>query len=210
MLISELAAEANVPVPTIKYYLREGVLMPGRAISATRAHYDDQHLRRVALIRALSTRGLSMAQIKSIVRLIDEPGESLFATMGAATAALPPRAEPVSDHDCPRARAALAQLGFVVPDDIPAVAQLERALADAEAAGLPMTGDRLRAYAPHIRSIAAYDIDQMPLIPAAAAVEYAVLGTVLYEPILAALRRLAHAERAAERLANHEENGSAG
>lgn len=206
MLISELAAEAHVPVPTIKYYLREGVLMPGRAISATRAHYDDLHLRRIALIRALSTRGLSMAQIKSIVRLIDQPGESLFATMGAATAALPPRPEPMNDKDCPRARAALAQLDLVVPNDLPAVAQLERALADAEAAGVPMTEDRLHAYASHIRSIAAYDIDQMPLEPAAAAVEYAVLGTVLYEPILAALRRLAHAELAADRLANLEEN----
>lgn len=202
MLMSELAARTSVPVPTIKYYLREGVLMPGRASSATRAHYDDGHVRRIALIRALSTRGLSMAQIKSIVGLIDEPGESLFATMGAATAALPPRTEFVSDHDCPRARGALAAVDYAVPEGLPAVAQLEHALADAEAAGVPMTEERLRAYAPHIKSIAAYDIAQMPLEPAADAVEYAVLGTVLYEPILAALRRIAHAGLAAERLAD--------
>jgi DNA-binding transcriptional MerR regulator len=205
--MSELAARTSVPVPTIKYYLREGVLMSGRAVSATRAHYDDLHVRRIALIKALSTRGLSMAQIKSIVGLIDEPGESLFATMGAATAALPPRTTSVSDHACPRARAALATVGYVVPDDLPAVAQLEHALADAEAAGVPMTEDRLRAYAPHIKSIAAYDIDQMPLVPAADAIEYAVLGTVLYEPILAALRRIAHAGLAAERLADSAADG---
>jgi DNA-binding transcriptional MerR regulator len=202
VLMSELAARTQVPVPTIKYYLREGVLMPGRALSATRAHYDELHIRRIALIRALSSRGLSMAQVKSIVELIDRPGESLFAALGAATAAVLPPAEPANDGDWPRARAALAALDYVVPENLPAIAQLEQALADAEAAGMPMTGDRLRAYAPHIRAIATYDIEQMPAAPAAAAIEYAVLGTVLYEPILAALRRVAHAEQAAQRLAD--------
>ncbi|BBZ38973.1 MerR family transcriptional regulator [Mycobacterium conspicuum] len=206
MLISELAARTNVPVPTIKFYLREGILMPGRTVSATRAHYDEWHARRIALIRALSARGLSIAQTKSIVGLIDDPQGSLFATLGAATAALTPPGDAAGDDDCPRARAALAAVDCVVPDDLPAVAQLERALADAEAAGLPMTEDRLRAYAPHVRAIAAYDIEQIPVEPAPAAfeaaIEYAVLGTLLYEPILAALRRVAHAEQAGRRLAD--------
>ncbi|OBB90033.1 MerR family transcriptional regulator [Mycobacterium sp. 852002-40037_SCH5390672] len=201
MLMSELASRTNVPVPTIKFYLREGVLMPGRAVSSTRAHYDEHHVRRVALIRALSALNLSIAQIRSVVGLIDNPGRSLFATLGAATAALSRPAEAASDEDCARARAALSALDFEVPDDLPAVAQLDRALADAEAAGVPMTEDRLRAYAPHITAIAAYDIEQMPLEPATAAIEYAVLGTIFYEPVLAALRRIAHAGLTAQRLA---------
>lgn len=201
MLMSELARSTNVPVPTIKFYLREGVLMPGRAISSTRADYDELHIRRIALIRALSTLGLSISQIRSVVGLIDNPGRSLFATLGAATAALSRPAEAASGEDCARARAALSALHFVVPDDLPAVAQLDRALADAEAAGVAMTEDRLRAYAPHVRAIAAYDIEQMPLEPATAAIEYAVLGTIFYEPILAALRRIAHASLTAQRLA---------
>ncbi|WP_231995150.1 MerR family transcriptional regulator [Mycobacterium sp. 852002-10029_SCH5224772] len=200
VLMSELATQTNVPVPTIKYYLREGVLMPGRAISSTRAHYDEPHVRRIALIRALSALGLSIAQIKSIIGLIDHPGRSLFATLGAATAVLSHPAEPARNSDCSRAEEALRVLDFAVPDDLPAVAQLDRALADAEAAGVPMTEDRLRAYAPHISAIAAYDIEQMPLEPAAAAIEYAVLGTIFYEPILAALRRIAHAGLTAQRL----------
>ncbi|OBB78992.1 MerR family transcriptional regulator [Mycobacterium colombiense] len=206
MLMSELASRTNVPVPTIKFYLREGVLMPGRVVSSTRAHYDELHVRRIALIRALSAIGLSISQISSVVGLIDHPGRSLFATLGAATAALSRPAQPASGEDCARARAALSALDFVVPDDLPAVAQLDRALADAEAAGVPMTEDRLRAYAPHISAIANYDIEQMPLEPPTAAIEYAVLGTIFYEPILAALRRIAHAHLAAQRLA---EGGSA-
>jgi DNA-binding transcriptional MerR regulator len=205
VLMSELAAHTTVPVPTIKYYLREGVLMPGRAISATRAQYDETHVRRIALVKALSAVGLSMVQIKSIVGLLDKPGESLFATLGAATAALLPHDQAAISGGCPRARAALDSLDCIVPADLPAVAQLERALADAEAAGVPMTEERLRAYAAHIRAIAAFDIEHMPLDTATAAVEYAVLGTVLYEPILAALRRVAHAELAAQRLSKSQE-----
>ncbi len=204
MLMSELARTTDVPVPTIKFYLRESLLMPGRAISSTRAHYDELHVRRIALIRALSALGLSISQIRSVVGLIDSPGRSLFATLGAATAALSRPAEPASGEDCARARAAMSALDLTVPDDLPAVAQLDRALADAEAAGVAMTEDRLRAYAPHVRAIAAYDIEQMPLEPATAAIEYAVLGTIFYEPILAALRRIAHAGLAAQRLADGE------
>lgn len=204
MLMSELAKSTNVPVPTIKFYLREGLLMPGRAISSTRAHYDEPHVRRIALIRALSALGLSISQIRSVVGLIDNPGQSLFATLGAATAALSHPAQPAGGGDCARARAALSALDLAVPDDLPAVAQLDRALADAEAAGVGMTEDRLRAYAPHVRAIAAYDIEQMPLEPATAAIEYAVLGTIFYEPILAALRRIAHAGLAAQLLTDGE------
>lgn len=206
MLMSELASRTQVSVSTIKFYLREGVLMPGRAVSSTRAHYDEPHVRRIALIRALSALGLSISQIRSVVDLIDHPGRSLFATLGAATAALSRPAASPGDGDCARARAALATLGFEVPGDLPAVAQLDRALADAEDAGVPMTEDRLRAYAPHISAIAEYDIEQMPLEPPTAAIEYAVLGTIFYEPILAALRRIAHAGLTAQRLA---EDGSA-
>ncbi|OBJ90183.1 MerR family transcriptional regulator [Mycobacterium sp. 1245852.3] len=204
MLMSELASRTHVSVPTIKFYLRENVLMPGHAVSSTRAHYDERHVRRIALIRALSALGLSISQIRSVVELIDNPGRSLFATLGAATAALSRPTQAASDGDCPQARAALSALDFEVPDDLPAVAQLDRALADAQAAGVPMTEDRLRAYAPHISAIAAYDIEQMPLEPPAAAIEYAVLGTIFYEPILAALRRIAHAGLTAQRLAKNE------
>ncbi|WP_280212428.1 MerR family transcriptional regulator [Nocardia cyriacigeorgica] len=202
MLMSELAARTGVPVPTIKYYLREGVLMPGRATSATRAEYGEPHVKRIALVKALSGHGLALAKIKTIVGLIDAPEETLLTALGAATSALPPSPESGTDTELPRARAAFAILGRPLPADLPAAAQLEQALADAEAAGLPMTEDRLRAYAPHITAIAAFEIDRMPLDSPAAAIEYSVLGTVLYEPILAALRRITHAELTAQRLAD--------
>ena len=37
MQISELSSRAGIPLATVKYYLREGLVPPGRRITATRA-----------------------------------------------------------------------------------------------------------------------------------------------------------------------------
>jgi DNA-binding transcriptional MerR regulator len=223
LLVSELVACTGVPLATVKYYLREGLLMPGRATSATRALYDEAHVRRLGLIKALSGLGLPISRMKVIVGLIDNPGPSLFAALGAAVAALSPvehERHGEDSHDWERSRslprsafvrgsdqssppdaaAVLRLLGWSGPADSPAVGQLDRALAAAAAAGVPMDADRLAAYAVHTRAIAAVDIELMPRESASAAIEYAVLGTALYEPIIAALRRIAHAELAANLL----------
>ncbi|HET7822095.1 MAG TPA: MerR family transcriptional regulator, partial [Ornithinibacter sp.] len=49
MRISELSQASGVPLPTVKYYLREGLLMPGEATSRTRAEYGPAHVERVRL-----------------------------------------------------------------------------------------------------------------------------------------------------------------
>lgn len=78
-----------------------------------------------------------------------------------------------------------------------AVGQLERALQAVADAGMPMSGDRLQVYARSPRSRAEIDVGKMPLGSPSAAVEYAMLGTALYEPVILALRRLAHQDIAA-------------
>lgn len=55
-----------------------------------------------------------------------------------------------------------------------------------------MGEERLLGYGEHLHAIAQIDIAQIPSDDAQAAIQYAVLGTALYEPILAALLRLAH------------------
>src|SRR5699024_1830071 len=65
MKISELSAATEVPVGTIKYYLREGLLHPGERTSRTTARYDHGHVERIRLVRALTDAGgLGIAQIK--------------------------------------------------------------------------------------------------------------------------------------------------
>jgi DNA-binding transcriptional MerR regulator len=62
MRISELSQASGVPVATIKYYLREGLLHEGQLTSATQAQYDQSHLARLRLVRALlGAGGLSVA-----------------------------------------------------------------------------------------------------------------------------------------------------
>ena len=200
MRISALAAEAGLPLATVKFYLREGLLHPGLATSATQASYDESHVRRLRLIRALiGSVGLSVQQARVILELVDDPGDDLYATLGRAVSALPPAVHEASGDDpYPRARAALEALGQVYDPRFAAVAQLESALAAAEAAGMPISEDRLLEYGRRLREIAAFDLERMPREPHAA-VEYTVLGTALYEPVILALRRLAHQDIAARR-----------
>jgi DNA-binding transcriptional MerR regulator len=200
MRISALAAEAGLPLATVKFYLREGLLHPGIATSATQASYDESHVRRLRLIRALiGSVGLSVQQARVILELVDDPGDDLYATLGRAVSALPPAVHEASGDDpYPRARAALEALGQVYDPRFAAVAQLESALAAADAAGMPISEDRLLEYGRRLREIAAFDLERMPREPHAA-VEYTVLGTALYEPVILALRRLAHQDIAARR-----------
>ncbi|MDQ0895270.1 MerR family transcriptional regulator [Agromyces ramosus] len=202
MRMSALAEAAGLPVATVKFYLREGLLHPGVATSATQANYDDGHLRRLRLVRALTgSVGLSVQQARAVLELVDDPGDDLYATLGRAVSALPPAAAPPRDDadPYPRARAALDALGQVYDPDFAAVGQLEGALAAAEAAGMPITPERLAHYGRALTEIADYDLERMPQEPHAA-VEYTVLGTALYEPVLLALRRLAHQDAAVRRL----------
>jgi DNA-binding transcriptional MerR regulator len=200
MRISELVQRSGVPLASIKYYIREGLLMPGETTSATQARYGDEHLRRLRLIRALTdVAGLPLQKVGIVISLIEHPETNLFDTLGKAIAALPPYADPDENDNYPRARAALEKLGQVYDPHYAAVAQLERALAAAESVGLPMSDERLLGYGRHIMGIAEIDIEQVPAETAHDAIEYSVLGTALYEPVIAAMRRLAHQDLAARR-----------
>jgi len=60
--ISQLSAQTSVPVATVKFYLREKLLHDGVRTSATQAQYDESHVARIRLIRALmGPGGLSVA-----------------------------------------------------------------------------------------------------------------------------------------------------
>ena len=77
MTISELSRVAQVPVSTIKYYIRKGLFPPAIKIRKTRALYTTKHLNRIELIKNIQGKGsMTLAQIKEIIDLIDrEDGE---------------------------------------------------------------------------------------------------------------------------------------
>ena len=192
MRISELSERSGVPVATVKFYIREGMLPRGEAVAATRAEYDDEHLARLRLIAALAdVRGLPLSRVRDILDLIDAPTDDPIETLGRAVGALPPYVDRERD-DYPRARVAIAALGLTYDPDFTAVAQLDEALRALESAGLDASPAVLRRYSDAMRRVAAQEVAPIAAMPVGEAVSYAVLGTALYEPVMLALRRLAH------------------
>jgi DNA-binding transcriptional MerR regulator len=191
MRISELSRTSGVPVPTIKFYLREQLLPPGRATAATQADYDETHLQRLRLIRALTEVGrMSLATVRSVLQVVDLGAEATAAAVGAAHDGLPP-AVPHADVPPARALGVVAELGWHVNPASASLWQLEAALTAVEEVGLPLGPERLAAYAGAALDVARVDVADVPAADPEDAVRYVVVGTVLYEPVLLALRKLA-------------------
>jgi DNA-binding transcriptional MerR regulator len=205
--VSELSRATGVPVATIKYYLREGLLPPGRATSATRSTYDERHVDRLRLIRALVDVGrLPIAQVRAVVACVDDPPASWHELLGAVHGPLgvPEDTRPVGDEASDEAHAgeaaaALRRLGWRVHPGAPALRQLQQALDAAAAVGLPMTPERLAVYASAAAAVAEEDVASVPTDSPERAARHVIVGTVLYEPILLALRRLAQEDASARR-----------
>ncbi len=201
MQISQLSVVTDVPVPTLKYYLREGLLMPGTALSATRADYDDSHVERVRLLRALIDVGrLSLADAGRVIATLDAgPGTDLAEVLGTAHAALP---APGADEEVSDAvRALMAELGWCVDPATPALHSLSKALRAATDAGMPLSAQDLHRYAAASLDIAAVDLDVTLAQPTLAdMLRIVIVGTVLVDEVLSALRRLAEGHVAQARL----------
>ena len=92
--ISELAERSGVPVPTIKYYLREGLLPEGTRVSSRLTEYDERHVRQLGLLRIL--REVGDIPIEGLRRLVDAAAarggtvHDLFAAAADALAPTPP------------------------------------------------------------------------------------------------------------------------
>src|SRR3954464_11559505 len=67
MKISELSQVAGIPVATIKFYIRKGLLPSGSLTARNQADYDSTHVERLALIRAM--RGQGAGPVETIARV---------------------------------------------------------------------------------------------------------------------------------------------
>lgn len=201
MRISELSRTTDVPVATIKYYLREGLLHEGELTSATQAVYNDQHVARLRLIRALGgAGGLRVAAIRDVLAQLDEPQESVANLLGAAHRSLG-SGKGREDIDTTDAQSLLSRLGWNTDQcDDSSVHDLAAALAALEAADFRLSDDALVNYANAMHAVAEGEIAGVPDDGADEAARYVVLGTVLIEPLILALRRLAQDDVALARL----------
>ncbi|MFE6174512.1 MerR family transcriptional regulator [Streptomyces sp. NPDC056464] len=214
MRISELSRRSGVANATIKYYLREGLLPPGRATAATQAEYDDTHLRRLRLIRALiGVRGLSVAAAKQVLDAVSEDQADTHQVLGLVVGIPtgngtpePARPDDGAEEHGSEADALLTAMGWEVSEYNPSRHVIDETLQALRSLGLEHDWHFLLPYAELARRTARLDLDELESLkdPLEMA-ERAVLLTFLLEPALMALRRLA---QEAESMVRHGETAS--
>lgn len=202
MRISDLAETTGVPVHTLKYYLREGLLMPGAATSRTRAEYGPEHVERVRLVRALVEHGgIGIAGVRSILTALSAPPPSRHDLLGVAQYALvTATGDEALPAVSPEVAALLDEVGWAVCGDAPAARALTAAISGARDAGIPLHPEVVRRYAAAMADVAEVDLDEaLSATSIEAALHTVVVGTVMVDPVLIALRRLAQEAASASR-----------
>ncbi len=197
MKMAQLSEASGVTVPSIKFYLREGLLPAGERTSATQATYTDTHVQRLRLIRALiDIGGLPVATARQVLAAVDTDAMPLSYIFGIAQHA-------ISDADLyapiapdsaglERVRAAVERMGWTVSDDNPGMRGAARVLDTYAALG----HHELAEIAPEFTE-AAELIARADLAAVARSAEVAdmaqvvVVGTVLGDALIASLRRIA-------------------
>jgi DNA-binding transcriptional MerR regulator len=207
--ISELAREVGVPVATVKYYLREGLLHEGELTSATQARYDESHVARLRLVRSLlGPGGLSVARARDVLAALDDPPADSLDLLGVAAHAV---RRPVEVRPHPEVHALMERWGWPVAErDCREHQLLADALESVAAAGFEHPAGVLDAYAAAMDDVARAEIAHVPTDSSAAAVRYVVLGVVLNEPVLLALRRLAEQAAAEASALGHGDGRTSG
>lgn len=195
MWLGELSERSGVSIPTIKYYRREGLLPPGEAVGAGRAQYGERHLARLRLVRSLVGVGrLPIARVREVLAAVDDDSVTVAAAMGSAHHQLSPVVDEPSERSSQRVARAIRAAGWDVETDGPHARAVAAALDGMDAAESPMTDEALAAYVEGAAVVGRADLAGVADLGRERAVERAVTGTVLGEPVLLALRRLAHEE----------------
>ncbi|MCK5852922.1 MerR family transcriptional regulator [bacterium] len=76
MKISDLSTLSDTPVSTIKYYIRESLLLKPVKTGETRGTYTIRHTERLKLIKKLQKEGLALNKIREIIRMLDTGEEN--------------------------------------------------------------------------------------------------------------------------------------
>jgi DNA-binding transcriptional MerR regulator len=201
MRMAELSRESGVPTPTIKYYLREGLLLPGEKTGPNQARYDARHLRRLRLIRAmLEVGGISVATAKEVLATVDAAEKDTHRMLGAAQYLLTARRHHCDQETRERAEAEasrlLAERDWRVPVKSPARIMLAEVIGSLRTLGQDDFLDRLGDYAQAADDIAAVDLSVVARRDdLESMMEGVILGNLLGDTLIAVLRRLAQENR---------------
>jgi DNA-binding transcriptional MerR regulator len=194
--IAELSRRSGVSVPTIKFYLREGLLAPGSHTSRNQASYDETHERRLRLVRALiEVGGLSIAAVRTVLLAADTPVAAVHTLLGEVQRqkiTVPAGTEDVLREWADEAVAQLiARRGWQIHPDHPAAQALAGVLITAAQLGHKDFLAMIDKYAVTCEDIAAVEIRSLG---ARSSTEDVVEGMVLGDAAITSLRRMAQVD----------------
>jgi DNA-binding transcriptional MerR regulator len=207
MRIGELSSRSGISIPSIKFYLREGLLPAGTALRRNQAEYADSHLHRLRLIRALiDVGGLSVTAARDVLGAVDARDVPDFSLLGVAHYSLDRQVRRNSGDPAWKAAreevlALVRARGWRVEEDSPNVDRAADAVAAMRELGQDDLVACMPAYADAAERIAGQEVDtviarQNPAL----IVEGVVTGTILGEALLNAMRRIAQQDAASRRL----------
>ena len=191
-----MCSRTGVAATTMKYYLREGLVHGGERVEANQTAYDESHVHRVKLVRALiETGGLSIAAAKQVLATLDSEETSLAHTFEAAQHALAVGGASIGPAD-PAARTRILALvddhHWHTSAENPGFDVAARALDAFATIGFTPSDDFLDAYASAASTIARADLVALTTRSRPDLIaELMVVGTVLGDALIAGLRRLA-------------------
>lgn len=192
--VAGLSRLTRVSVPTIKFYLRSGLLHAGERTGPNQMRYDESHVRRLRVIRALIDHGgLSVA---AVAELVGGPGER---TVPRVLDTIAQRTSTVDATGAARARwrdrldAVLAQDDRRIDEDNPAAEEIVDVLVGMEVAGHAPDDALLAAYLRAGETVAAAEADRVRGAgQTRECAERLVVSIVLGAAALVAARRLGH------------------
>ena len=198
MRISALSERSGVTVASIKFYLREGLLFPGVSSSATQSDYDDTHLGRLRLIRALiDVGGLSVAAARAVLAAIDDDAMPIVYAFGiaqhAVTASLTSSSRP-SDEALTEVAALKTDRGWETFEENPGEPIVARVIDAFRTIGRPDLVELLPANAEAAELVARADLQSVLDVGTddrTRMVETVVVGTALGDGLFTGLRRIA-------------------
>ena len=190
--MAQLAEETGLPVATIKFYLREGLLPPGRSTSATRAEYDETHVRRLRLVHALTdVAGLRLDAVRGVLAAVDDGTRSWHDAVGSAHTRLGPEAATSSTEARHQVDSLLRRHDWTLSPQSPHADALAQALDALAGLDHPASDELLDVYAAAATAIAEHEVAAVDTEDRVSATEHVVVGTLLLEPVLLAVRRIA-------------------
>lgn len=197
MRIAELSERSGVTVPTIKFYLREKLLHPGERSSANQSSYDEAHVARLRLVRALiDVGGLSVASARDVLAAVDEESMPLTWAFGIAQKAIPDSVAGVDVIEggagASEVDAILARSGWRLEPDNPGFRLVARVVDTWVGLGRHALLALIPEYTRAAEIIARADLAAVASEPDRAdRVQSVVVGTVMGDVLLAGLRRMA-------------------